>query len=282
MSTIATSGARVAHQRQEVVARLTAPDDLEPVVGEQALEPFAEEHAVFGDHDAHGTSALHPGAAADRRPDPQPAAERLDPIGEPAQAGSTFGVGATDTVVDDLDDERPCRGSPCVAGDEHRRRRRMRVLADVREALADDVVRGDLDRLRAAVRRCRRPARPAPARAPRAPRARPRDRARSRPRDGCRARRHAARRATPRSAGVPDRAAPSRPGPRRAAARADRGRARARPAAAARRRAGCAPAVAAPSARRRSRALAIRRARRPAPAGRPGAGRSRARCRRPR
>ena len=77
-----------------------------------------------------------------RGPDPQPAAQRLDPVGQAAQDRSRARVGAADTVVEDLDDQLAGRrGSPTVAAG------RVRVLADVREALADHVEGGHLDRL---------------------------------------------------------------------------------------------------------------------------------------
>ena len=76
------------------------------------------------------------------RPDAEPAAERLDAVGETAQTRTALAVGAADAVVDDLDDSPLSSGRPST-----RRRRRLRVLADVGEALGHDVVRGHLERL---------------------------------------------------------------------------------------------------------------------------------------
>ena len=77
-----------------------------------------------------------------RRPDAQPPAERLDAVGEAAQARAALGVGAADPVVDDLDDDLAVAAVTSTLAE-----RGLRVLADVREALGDDVVGGHLERL---------------------------------------------------------------------------------------------------------------------------------------
>src|SRR5262249_41542777 len=46
-----------AHLEQQLVRRIARADDVEVVVGEEPREPFAQEHAVLGDHYAHGISA---------------------------------------------------------------------------------------------------------------------------------------------------------------------------------------------------------------------------------
>ena len=51
-------GCRAAHQGEQIGCRVTATDDLESLVEQQAFEALAQEHAVLGDHDAHGISAL--------------------------------------------------------------------------------------------------------------------------------------------------------------------------------------------------------------------------------
>src|SRR4029077_1388197 len=64
------------------------------------------------------------------------------PIGQTPQTGTALAVGATDAVVDDLDEESAVGATQLDA-----RPRRPRVLLDVGEALGHDVVRRDLDRL---------------------------------------------------------------------------------------------------------------------------------------
>jgi hypothetical protein len=78
-----------------------------------------------------------------RRPHSEASAERLDPIREAAQAGATLAVGAADAIVDHLDDELIGR-----VPDGDGAGRCLRVLRDVREALADNVVGSNFDRLR--------------------------------------------------------------------------------------------------------------------------------------
>ena len=128
---------------QQLVGVLALGDHVEAGVAQQAGEPLAQQHAVLGDGYAHGISALTSRAAAARRPDPQPATERLDPVGQAAQAGAALAVGAAHPVVDDLDHER-CRSTRSTSTVAELR---VGVLADVREALGDDVVRGHLEPL---------------------------------------------------------------------------------------------------------------------------------------
>ena len=222
-----------------------------------------------------------PRAPASRRPagsTAQPAAERLDAVGEPAQAGAAPRVRAADAVVDDLDDER--RRSRA-----RRRRvaaRRLRVLADVGQASRHESRRRPRPRsgsrpstLDVEVDGHRR-ARGEPLERDREPVAGEHRRV------DARGRARAARRATRRSrrARRSSRAAASG-SLRRAAPRAARARARPRPAAAARRRGGCAPAAGARlspastirareprSSSRRARSSACRRAFSSAIAGR--------------
>ena len=132
----------------------------------------------------------------------------------------------------------------------------MRVLADVREALADDVVRRHLDPLRQTpVERDRQSHRHGRTGGERLERDRQPMSADDRRMDA-RAPRRGAPPATTRSRFSPDRRQPSRRSRSRAALRAGRARATGQSAAAARRRGGCAPAAGAPSARPRSPARA--------------------------
>ena len=135
----------------------------------------------------------------DRRPgigraaDPQPAAQRLDAVGEPAQPGAEPRVSATDAVVGDRDVE-----NRAVALDVAAHTRGVRVLGDVGERFGAHEVGGRLDAGRKpSVGRGRRP--PAPERAGRALPARPRGRGRRARADGCRGRARAAPRAPARA-----------------------------------------------------------------------------------
>ena len=69
----------------------------------------------------------------------------LHAIGETAQTGALLRVGATHAIVDDLDDD-----NAIAAADVDAHGRCSRVLADVGEALGDDLVGGYLDLLRQA------------------------------------------------------------------------------------------------------------------------------------
>src|SRR3954468_4705509 len=96
-------------------------------------EQRAQELQLAADERDLGT---HARAVALRARDLQAAVERADAVGEPAQPRPALRVGAADPVGDDLDDEPPDL-RPHADG----RRRGLRVLADVREALGDDEVR---------------------------------------------------------------------------------------------------------------------------------------------
>src|SRR5512132_128620 len=86
-----------------------------------------------------------PRAAAVRAPDPQPAPERFDAVRQAAQAGSALAGRPADAVVAHLDNQ------PAVLRrDLDARRRRPRVLRDVRQAFGDEVVDRHLDCLRGA------------------------------------------------------------------------------------------------------------------------------------
>jgi hypothetical protein len=82
------------------------------------------------------------GPAGGRGRDVEPPVEGLHAVGEAAQARAVGGVRAAGAVVGDVHDER-------LAGQPHVDDAPVRagVLADVRQALADDVVRRHLDRL---------------------------------------------------------------------------------------------------------------------------------------
>ena len=66
----------------------------------------------------------------------------LDAIREPPETAASFGVRAADPVIGHLDHK-----SAVLPGDRHGGRARLSVLADIRQALRDHVVRGNLDRL---------------------------------------------------------------------------------------------------------------------------------------
>ena len=82
-------------------------------------------------------------ALARRARDDEPAAERLDAVGEAAQPGAAALVGAADAVVDDLDRAR----WPSLRSTRTRASRGLRVLGHVGQRLADDEVGRGLDRL---------------------------------------------------------------------------------------------------------------------------------------
>ena len=81
--------------------------------------------------------------APGRALDAQAAVERLDAVGEAAQARAARGIGAADAVVGDHDAARGARTSVHADG----RALGLGVLGDVRDRLGDDVVDGRLDRL---------------------------------------------------------------------------------------------------------------------------------------
>ena len=109
---------------------------------EEPRDTLAQKNAVLGDRYAHGISALtrvpppcgvqtrsRPPSASTRSASPRrPVARSLSAPPTPSSAIST-------------------RGSPSSRADRDARRARLRMLADVGEALGDDVVGRDLDRL---------------------------------------------------------------------------------------------------------------------------------------
>ena len=188
MSTIATSGVWLRTLRSRSSASPHCPTTSRPASLEQAREALAQQDAVLGDHDAHGISALTPRTATRRAPDPkspssastrsarprrpEPRSVSAPPIPSSTTSTTTWPFArATSTVADG----------------------RVRVLADVREALGHDVVGGDLEPLgtrRSSVTFSRRA--PGLVRGELLERDR-RARARSGRPDGCRARPRAAR-----------------------------------------------------------------------------------------
>jgi hypothetical protein len=87
----------------------------------------------------------NPRSAAGGRPDAEAATERLDAVRQAAEAAAALGIGATHAVVDDFDHQFAVPTPDNDAG-----RRRVGMLADVRQALADDVVRRDFKPFREA------------------------------------------------------------------------------------------------------------------------------------
>ena len=94
---------------------------------------------------------MHGGAAARRAAHAQLALERLDAVGEAAQARAARVVGSADAVVGDLDARRRPRSPEPDAGV-----RRARVLGDVGERLRGDEVDRQLDGLGQALGRLAR------------------------------------------------------------------------------------------------------------------------------
>ena len=107
MSTIATSGACASTSRSSSVGGRASAATSIPASRSSAATPSRTQQAVVGDHDAHGSSARHGRPAAGRADDAQAAVERLDAVGEAAQARALDVVGAADAVVGDLDDQPP-------------------------------------------------------------------------------------------------------------------------------------------------------------------------------
>ena len=127
---------------QQPVGVLALGDDLEVVVLEQADEALAQQDAVLGDRYPHGISALT------RVPPPLGVQTRSRPPSASTRSASPrrpvpFSVSAPPTPSSVIS----TTSSPFGARDERPGRGRLRVLADVGEALVDDVVGGDLDRL---------------------------------------------------------------------------------------------------------------------------------------
>src|SRR5438132_12091829 len=88
---------------------------------------------------ADGNLRAELGAAARRALDDEAPVQRLDAVGEPAQARAAARVGAADAVVGDAD-----AGDAVPALDADADGRGLRVLDDVRHPLGDHVVRGRL------------------------------------------------------------------------------------------------------------------------------------------
>jgi len=82
---------------------------------------------------------MQAGTAGDGRARPHDAAEGIDSVGESPQTRSFVGLSTTDSVIDDIEDQ----GGSGPADPDHRRRG-MGMLVDIRQCLADDVVRGNL------------------------------------------------------------------------------------------------------------------------------------------
>ena len=93
MSTIATSGPVSRDRAQELAAVGRLADDLETGVGEQPGEPFAQEHLVVGDHDAHGSSART--SCGRRALDGELAVERADAVLEVDEVAVQDAAGAS-------------------------------------------------------------------------------------------------------------------------------------------------------------------------------------------
>jgi hypothetical protein len=91
-----TSTTHTSGRCSSTAARKASPSadrrhDLEAVLVEQPADALAQEREVLGDHDAHGTSAVQDGGAADGRRDGQRAVERgqaLVQAVEPVAVGS--------------------------------------------------------------------------------------------------------------------------------------------------------------------------------------------------
>ena len=125
---------------QQILGRRALCDDVEARFDEEADDSLAQQPYVVGDDYTHGISArtVVPFAAG---LDTEVAVQRLDAIAQTTQARATLRVGAADAVVGDLHDQLPVRARDLDAG-----AGRVRVLVDVRYRLADQVIRGDLDR----------------------------------------------------------------------------------------------------------------------------------------
>ncbi len=88
---------------QQILGVAGLADDLHPGVLEQPHDALAQQDRVVGDDYAHGITARTVVPSAARADDLEPAVERRNPVGEPAQARAGVGVGAADAVVADLD-----------------------------------------------------------------------------------------------------------------------------------------------------------------------------------
>ena len=108
--------------------------------GEASARRDAPEQ-LGGGQSAAGISARSVVPAPGGTVEHEPPAERLDAVGEPAQAGAALRRRAADAVVAHLDQRVPVRA---LDADGHHGR--ARVLGDVGQRLGDHVVGGGLDR----------------------------------------------------------------------------------------------------------------------------------------
>ena len=98
---IATSGGSCAPQ-QQLMRGLALGDYFESRISEQPREPIAQQHAVLGNRYAQDLrSDTRPGPG---RPNAQATTERLNSIGDPAQARAALRVGPADPIVRYLHD----------------------------------------------------------------------------------------------------------------------------------------------------------------------------------
>ena len=154
-----TSSGVAAHLAASARRRPALGDDVEARLGEQPGEPLAQQDAVLGDRYPHGISARTRVPPPRGRPHAQPAAERLDPVGEAAQAGARS-VSAPPTPSSPTSTTSSpfpraiTRRSPTLA---------WACLPTLARLSRDDVVGGDLDRLVEPVVDARRRASPGPA-----------------------------------------------------------------------------------------------------------------------
>ena len=125
MSTIATSGRRPRHEREELVRRLGLADDLDARIGEEPGESLAQERLVLGDHDPHGisaTSRTRPGAVSRTVKNP---VDGADAIARSTIMSSMIDGASTTSernpLAPGLDPDRPSRGFDNVADDGIRR-----------------------------------------------------------------------------------------------------------------------------------------------------------------
>ena len=134
-STIATSGLWARTLRSSSSASPAWPTTSMPGLLEQPHDALAQQHRVVGDDYAHGITARTTVPRPRGLVDLEPAVERRDAVGEPAQARAGVGVGAADAVVADLDLD------PAVAAvDADLGARRVGVAGDVGQRLGDDEV----------------------------------------------------------------------------------------------------------------------------------------------
>ena len=132
-------------RRPAPAASPTAATTSCPKRSQQPDEPLAQQHRVLGEHDPQGT-ALHPHhrRPAGRAGQPQPSADRGDPVGQPGQPAARAGSAPPRAVVAHLARSAGRRASRRV----HLGPRGPAVLGDVRQGLGDDEVRRQLHRRR--------------------------------------------------------------------------------------------------------------------------------------